>query len=393
MLHRRNFLAGGLGGLATLAGAGNAEALSGAQTLALLGGVSILPYRLNRVVMGLDSLTDGAGSTAPTTYGVPFAATLRAARGDAGFGPTSMADGKLASFSHGSTMLAAAALNSGGGSTAWTDPTKLKSITGEGYYCLSGNGSTSYVQYNQNVNDAFSRGSTQTVTSAKVYFIGLTTGWKIQIRQSDQNINSSMVVNEAGGFSTGVPQVVTYNYNPANNQNLQIIATGDVYVGMVEPNNVGTGCTLADIGLGGIAVSEWAQLDDATQRLWWSLIAPDTFVLICGTNDRTFLSASAYGTAVTTVLNRFPATTRPVLIRPNDTSDWATTNLKDYGPVLQSIASQRRCLYLDSRDVLGNYATAAANGDMYDLIHPSAQGNIKLAAARSAAVLAHLATS
>lgn len=344
---------------------------------------------VKRVALGLDSLTNGSGATPPATYGIPLSAALRAKYGDAGFGPIIWSDGRAGGIGHSANFFAVDNLNPGGSSTAWTDAIKLGSINGCGYYRSAGTGATDaeYVLYNPNTADAFNRGAAETVTWAMIHFTLRSSGSFFKVRQTNEPAGSAVTI-DSTNFLIGSPQVCVYQYNQSYNQSLQVFqVNGDVTIDAVETYTGNPGVTVTNLGLGGISAYEWSLLDDTAQRLWWQQLAFDVVLLNAGMNDRSFVGPTAFGASIEKIVSRIQACpkTKILLIRPNDSSDWASTNLQYYDSVLQNIASRRGCGYADNRDVLGSYTAANAAGYMQgDGVHPTATANQLLGAYHAA---------
>lgn len=142
------------------------------------------------------------------------------------------------------------------------------------------------------------------------------------------------------------------------------------------------GVTVSNCGLSGSFLGEHASLDDGWARQWARTLRADAYLLDGGMNDRFTVTAAGYSEVVNKVVDRWQsAGTEVLLIRPNDSSDAASTYLAEYDRVLKTTAAARGCAFLDDRDALGVYAAATTAGFMADAIHPSATGNARRAAA------------
>lgn len=95
-------------------------------------------------------------------------------------------------------------------------------------------------------------------------------------------------------------------------------------------------------------------------------------------NDRLTRTGTQFQTDLNTFFDDLTAassSTKVILVRPNASSDDATSYLGDYETVLKATAIARRYAYVSDKAVLGTYSEANAAGLMTDGIHPNAAGN------------------
>ncbi len=164
--------------------------------------------------------------------------------------------------------------------------------------------------------------------------------------------------------------------------------TGAVTLFSAEFINASGGVTVSNCGLSGSLLSEHASLNDGWARQWAAMLRPDVYMLNGGMNDRYTATPAGYSFLINKVVDRWQSAGSAVLlIRPNDSSDVASTYLAEYDRVLKATAALRGCAFLDDRTVLGAYAAASAAGYMSDLIHPSATGNALRGAAYAAEMM------
>ena len=329
-----------------------------------------------RVVAGLDSLTEGTGSPV-TSYINTLEPALKAILGDAGIG--------LQPISYGARMTrvfgTGAFTRSAGGdyinNLAWSSPIRQRSIMGQGFYYTAAGGAETL-----GVVPTVGLGA---VVAVRVILELRSTGASLRMRQTSSQLTSlAHVINEANGYAVGSLISVTRPLDGAISPGFYFDQiTGDVSIYAVDFVTSTPGVTVTNLGLGGVQAAEWALMLDSRAREWSRLFQADATLLNAGTNDRNVSDAMQFSRNIDILIDRFQAAgpANVMLICPNDTSDFGFSNLKDIASILQGVAQSRRCGFHNNRDALGSYATAVANGDMLDTVHPNSQGSAKITAA------------
>lgn len=131
-------------------------------------------------------------------------------------------------------------------------------------------------------------------------------------------------------------------------------------------------------GRSGDYLAFWPYLDDSFFTQWMTFLKPAVYVINAGTNDRNITDAVTYQGWIDQFITRIRSgspNTRIVLMYPNQTSDWATSNMPFYFGALQTESMIRGTLFFDNTFYLGSYSNALANGWMRDTSHMNQAGS------------------
>ncbi len=163
----------------------------------------LAPRRVKKIAILGDSYVGGSGGS---TFAHSLAAALRTKYGDAGAGYIPWFDGKLGAVGHSANWLALSTVGPGTIYYRWDDVAKTKMLGGMGYRRLSGAGwdgadQSEYVSCSTHVDDSFKRGAADTFDVVKIHFTLLSERAGFLIRQTNQNINSSVKVSSGARFS------------------------------------------------------------------------------------------------------------------------------------------------------------------------------------------------
>ncbi|MFG1395859.1 GDSL-type esterase/lipase family protein [Roseixanthobacter pseudopolyaromaticivorans] len=334
-----------------------------------LARAKIAPGRYFRVFCGIDSLSAGGGDPL-STYRTPLAAGLKERLGDGGPGLLWF-DALNAGYYSGATGGTVSAFLVG--NPAWNSGARSHSLCGLG----------------------------TTFTGVSGAYAGLDPGapWdRVRIYFELGTGGSFGAVADGAGaigetvdttrFPTGTLCSVDL-YRAATHETAMAIYSGAGTFTLFGAEFLldGGGATVSNAGISATALAQHASLDDSWGRAWAQLLKADVYILNAGMNDRLTDDGAKYGFGINKLVGRWQAGgTDVLLVRPNDSSDVATTFLAGYDKALQMTAMARRCGYVDDRDALGVYADAVAAGFMSDLIHPNDPGNAARAAAYLAAI-------
>lgn len=344
-----------------------------------------------RIAGGIDSLTYGGGS--PTTlYATTLVPALKALYGDggvgtipfdnAGFGAVGMSS---AFFKNGSVGYIT--------DLAYTDTIRKIAPGGKGLYVTAGDGSTPAISF-ADWDGVFFPGY-DTIT---VFGELRSSGASYLLKQPGAGNNGPQItISEANGYPLNTPIATSFKRDPNYAFGCDVAnITGNISIYTFEATKstaAGGGLIFSNWGIGGQKTLDWAKLDDARQRFWWSQFAYDAFIMNGGMNDRLTSHEYDFANAMMTCVSRVQACakTRVLLVIPHEPSDIAAGGvlMQNYPFVLDAIAKQRGCGLIDDRIAMGGtYAQSVAAGFMdADGVHPSATGN----AVRASAYLANLA--
>lgn len=136
------------------------------------------------------------------------------------------------------------------------------------------------------------------------------------------------------------------------------------------------GVIVSRIGQGGDQLAWFAGLNHTMQEKWLAALKPNLFLFNGGMNDRRFLSASEYKTALTRYLDPFRRSgCRIVVIIPNAIFG-DNRPLQAYSGVLKNYAKDYGTGLVSNRKALGaTFQIAQKRGYMADHIHPNAAGS------------------
>lgn len=367
-------------------------------------------HRQLRLAGGLDSHVEGGGSPS-STFRTPLLPLLRARFGDCGPGLMRFGSGDVNDALSNTTYNVAnatantsfAVSGTGAGqisSLAWSNPIRQKSLYGAGVYTTSATAAS--------CSCAPTASSIPNCIGVRIIFEFAATGSSFRWRQNSttETGSTSTTISSDSGVGTNAAAydgvAFTQNklysifrpyYGSRGTLGLTIDSmVGDIRIYAVEFVTSVPGVTLMNLGIGGTKAADWAQLDDTRCREWASLLEPDLFMVNAGTNDRTIDTPERFSRSLDTIVSRIQncPITNVLLVRPADTSDTASTNLVNYASVIASIASSRRCGYIDDRTALGAYAAANAASYMSaDGIHPLLAGNVVRANAYMSRILSY----
>lgn len=301
------------------------------------------------ILCGVDSLTDGAGSS---TWRTSFMAAVRASRGYGGPGYNPFRNaGEYTAFSHSSGVVEVTIDDGLYGQYA---------LGGSGQYVASGAGA-----------DTFSWTPSGDWDTAVIYYLVQPGGGTFTILPSP------------GVASTSVNTVGTLALGSVTIKNVE----GGLTFGSITGNVCIFGANFlknnsypvfGNLGVGGVKLSSWAGQNAAFIQSFIAALTPSDFFIDAGMNDRLTRTAAQHLTDLTTVVTNIQtgyASCRVALITSNEPSDAASSNWGAYVAQKIAVANTKDCDYFDTRNALGTYAQANANSFMTDAIHPNATGN------------------
>lgn len=207
--------------------------------------------------------------------------------------------------------------------------------------------------------------------SAGTYGVNVSQTVGSQAMTSDPNISTLL----------NIPQSITYYPNPANNNNLRVVGVyGDMVVSGVENYNGNAGVTVTNFGQGGALAYQFASLDDAAQRAYWKQANFDLVIVVLGMNDRSQINPNIYGASQAKLISWIQECPRSkvILARQTDASDAVTSFQSSYTAVLQNLAMEFGCGFIDERNASADFATysaAVTAGLMFDGVHRNGAGN------------------
>jgi lysophospholipase L1-like esterase len=324
-----------------------------------------------RVFAGIDSLSAGGGEPEFSTFRTAFAAGLKARFGDGGPGLLWFDALNAGYYSGASSGTAGAFLL---GNPPWTSGARSHSLCGLGTAFTGVSGG--YAGLDPGA--PWDR--------VRIYFELGTGGSFGAVADGAGAIGETV---DTTRFPTGTLCSVDLYRAAAGATALAIYSgAGTFTLFAAEFLLDGGGATVSNAGISATSLAQHASLDDSWGRVWAQMLKADVYILNAGMNDRLSDDGAKYGYGINRLVGRWQAGgTDVLLVRPNDSSDAATTFLAAYDKALQMTAMARRCGYVDDRDALGAYADAVAAGDMADLVHPSSQGNRKRAESYLAAIV------
>lgn len=316
------------------------------------------------ILAGIDSLTDGAANSNWRKY---FTPRLRATYGDGGPG--------WQGFTYGLAVDQGVGFYKSGGVNyvQLTDGIYGNySLDGNGLYTAGATGT-----------DYFGWTPAGKWTTARVYFLVQPGGGTFKIGESSYPTTAGQVMNTSGlSVSLGWIDVAYNGHGSAGLLISQI--TGNVCIfGANFSMAGGSGASLANIAAGGRTLESVAAQDSTMRRAWYAALTPSHVFLNAGMNDRITRTAAQHHAdldlVVTDILAASPAT-KVVIVQSSEPSDHATTNFDSYYTQKVVVAGAHALELIDLRQVLGGYATAAANGLMADGVHPNDAGDQLIAA-------------
>lgn len=338
---------------------------------------------IKTVLMGLDSLTDGAGGS---NYRASLMAALRARYGDGGLGVApfgSTQDGSVSFFSGGGFGSDFAGL-------AWSDSNRLaNSLFGAGRYSYNiSTGAYAAIQAAADDPDIIAVSILVKFTASGQSFLAK----QYDAGASYQVTISSDVVGYGAPVWITVPMQVSYGGAVHAGAAINEVNTnGTNYIYWLAQRwhyaDTRAGVDFCNLGIGGTKVSDWAALDEANFVRCMRLLSPAAILLNAGMNDRgsalstaaaKTLNAMNYSVALNKIVDRIVAgapAAPGMLVIPNEPSDVATTGIGLYPSIIKAAAQRVGWACHDDRYVLGAYGAANAAGYMYDGVHPSSAGN------------------
>lgn len=324
--------------------------------------------KVNLILAGIDSLTNGAGETKYLDY---FSPRLRGEIGDGGIGYCAFdiySQDSVENFSIG--YLGMSNLSA---TPNLIDNNHKYSFDLKGVYRTDGDG-TQYV--NVEIKRKFKH--------SKIVYLKQPDGGSFDIRYNGDTIIHVDTSNDAFDLgSLDMPDKDYFLLSPNGNALLRITnILGSVCIyGGIFTND--TGVAISPIGRGGNRLEWHNNLDKNIFAKWLTILQPNMFIFNGGTNDNI---SSDFNEMLSSYLQPYvDANCNIILIRPHQMSSDEKWSL--WETILKSYAKQKHLDYISEKYLLGSsYLEANANGYMLDGTHSSVLGNKK----RSNNLLQHL---
>lgn len=213
-----------------------------------------------------------------------------------------------------------------------------------------------------------------------VYYLQQPTGGTFRVRNASSSVFTQ--IDTEGDFEV---KKVTILKDSGQNNRLSIYnCYGNiaVYGARFRKNGINNSSVI-NSATGGMTMLKFSQLDPLTIQYWFSELKPSHIMINAGMNDRNTSDSATFKTMLKNRINNIrigsPYTTI-YLISPNESSDYATSNLPSYETVRDEIASELRdIIHVKIPTDFGNYTELLSNGFMGDGVHPNDKFNRLLA--------------
>ena len=313
---------------------------------------------LTHIMAGIDSLTNGAGSTAWSDY---FRPRIQGELGMGGLGFVGFHNTTIQEF--GTWNIAGMSGLDGTDQSLY--PGKY-SLDNKGLYCENGDGTTPHI---------WCYFTDKNFKHAKLIYLKQPGGGSFKVGYVNKTIDTYITVDTSNAdFDLGVIDLED-NVSPNNGQLSITAMTGKIAVfGYYLYND--SGCIFTKLGKGGDTLVNHAKTDSAFRAKWLDVLKPDYYMANLGVNDKESMSDVVYDTTIRSYLQPFlDKSTQIIMVRPNDIS--GDTKLDAFNDKIVAFCKEKRCGYINEKSLLGSYSEANSLGYMVDTVHPSVIGNKK----------------
>lgn len=128
-------------------------------------------------------------------------------------------------------------------------------------------------------------------------------------------------------------------------------------------------------GQGGSSMQDWNRLDKSTQQQWINHLRFDAYIFNVGTNDRFTRTAEELRADLAEHLTNIASVNNApqvIVVTPTQTSDFTSTNAKDYPPIYRDVADSNKFGFISMPLFLGDFNTCSSKfGMAADGVHPT----------------------
>jgi hypothetical protein len=312
------------------------------------------------ILVGLDSLSNGAGNSKWLDY---FAPRLRGELGDGGAG--------YLAFDNSSTE---ADVLSYGKSSNVQDISSLTPGIYPALYSLDNKGASIANGVNSTMDITVKR----EFKYATIYYLKQPGGGTFDIGYLATYSSTKVSINTDGELGLGSIILPVKPNGQSGGISVRNINGKVVIFGGLFVNDKGV--AISRVGKGGDKFAWHNSTDNTFRNAWVQALQPSLYIFNGGMNDRNSMTATEYEVALNNYLGSFKNNgCQLILLRPNEPSD-TNNNLTGFEEKLKSYAVTNKCGYVSNKKLLGEtYVLANANGFMLDGVHPNADGNKKIA--------------